>query len=180
MTKNIALIGYRATGKTTVAQALANAFGWNWVDVDVEIEREAGKTISEIFHDDGESVFRDLESSVTAQLIEKPNIVIATGGGVVIRPQNRDALKSSSFVVWLRASADTIYNRMYSDATTATRRPALTDNDPYKEIVNLLEVRSPWYEQCAVVSVDTDTLTVEQIADWILQQYNKRVSNKNS
>ena len=173
--KNIALIGYRATGKTTVAKELASRLpGWNWVDADVEIERAAGKTIAQIFQQSGESGFRDLESTVTAELLTRPNTIIATGGGVVIRPENRERLKQTAFVVWLKASAETIYNRMYSDETTATRRPALTDSDPREEIVKMLNMRRSWYEQTADVSVDTDALATEQIADWIIQQYGAR------
>ena len=173
--KNIALIGYRATGKTTVAKELASRLpGWNWVDADVEIERAAGKTIAQIFQQSGESGFRDLESTVTAELLTRPNTIIATGGGVVIRPENRERLKQTAFVVWLKASAETIYNRMYSDETTATRRPALTDSDPREEIVKMLNMRQSWYEQTADVSVDTDALATEQIADWIIQQYGAR------
>lgn len=169
--KNIALIGYRATGKTTVAKELASRLsGWNWVDADVEIEQSAGKTIAQIFQDSGESGFRDLESTVTAELLKRPNMIIATGGGVVIRPENRELLKQSAFVVWLKASADTIYKRMFSDETTATRRPALTDSDPHEEIVKMLNLRNSWYEQTASVSVDTDLLSPEQIADLVLQQ----------
>ena len=175
MMKNIALIGYRATGKTTVAKELASRLpGWNWVDADVEIERAAGKTIAQIFQQSGESGFRDLESTVTAELLTRPNTIIATGGGVVIRPENRERLKQTAFVVWLKASAETIYNRMYSDETTATRRPALTDSDPREEIVKMLNMRRSWYEQTADVSVDTDALATEQIADWIIQQYGAR------
>lgn len=169
--RNIALIGYRATGKTTVAKELASRLpGWNWVDADVEIERAAGKTIAQIFQQSGESGFRDLESTVTAELLLRPQTIIATGGGVVIRPENRERLKQTAFVVWLKASAETIYNRMYSDETTATRRPALTDSDPHEEIVKMLNMRRSWYEQTADVSVDTDALAAEQIADWIIQQ----------
>ena len=175
--KNIALIGYRATGKTTVAKELASRLpGWNWVDADVEIERAAGKTIAQIFQQSGESGFRDLESTVTAELLLRPQTIIATGGGVVIRPENRERLKQTAFVVWLKASAETIYNRMYSDETTATRRPALTDSAPFEEIVKMLNMRQSWYEQTANVSVDTDALAVEQIADWIIQQYKAQVS----
>ena len=174
--KNIALIGYRATGKTTVAKELASRLpGWNWVDADVEIERAAGKTIAQIFQQSGESGFRDLESIVTAELLSRPQTIIATGGGIVIRPENRERLKQSAFVVWLKASPETIFNRMYSDETTATRRPALTDSDPREEIVKMLNIRNLWYEQTASVSVDTDILTPGQIADWILQQYKEYI-----
>ncbi|MBR5160090.1 MAG: hypothetical protein IKW80_00565, partial [Thermoguttaceae bacterium] len=81
----------------------------------------------------------------------------------------------TAFVVWLQASAETIYNRMYSDETTSTRRPALTNNGPFEEIVKMLAMRKFWYEQTADVSIDTDALTAEQIADWIVKQYKANI-----
>lgn len=166
---NIALIGYRATGKTTVAKLLAQRLpGWNCFDADVEIEKAAGQTIAEIFRDFGEDVFRDWEARVTAQLLTGDNTIIATGGGVVIRPENRVLLKKNAFVVWLKAMPETIYQRMYSDQTTASRRPALTQSAPQEEIVRLLELRTPWYEQTAHAALDTENCPPEEIARKIL------------
>ena len=78
---NLTLIGYRATGKTTLARLLAERLGWDWIDADVEIERVAGKTIARIFAEDGEPAFRDIEAGVIAELAGRPNLVIAAGGG---------------------------------------------------------------------------------------------------
>src|SRR5262245_20065648 len=123
---NLSLIGYRGTGKTTVARLLALQLGWEWVDADVEIQLRAGKSIATIFADDGETAFRDLESLVTVALAGRNRIVIATGGGVVLREENRRRLRLSGKVVWLMAAPQTIMARMAQDSSTGERRPALT------------------------------------------------------
>jgi shikimate kinase len=92
-TMNIALIGYRGTGKTTVAQQLALRLGWDWVDADVELELRAGKSIAAIFADDGEPAFRDVETIVLSDVIRRDRTVLALGGGVVLRPENRALLR---------------------------------------------------------------------------------------
>jgi shikimate kinase len=86
---NLALIGYRGTGKTTVARLLAARLGWQWFDADVELERQAGKTIKQIFAEGGEAAFRDWEEKIVAQLTAQSNLVIALGGGAILRPQSR-------------------------------------------------------------------------------------------
>ena len=88
---NLSLIGYRGTGKTTLARLLARQLVWEWVDADVEIELRAGKSIASIFVDDGEPKFRDLEGQVIVELAGRDRLVIATGGGVVLREENRAA-----------------------------------------------------------------------------------------
>ncbi|HEX4150325.1 MAG TPA: shikimate kinase, partial [Pirellulales bacterium] len=89
---NIALIGYRGTGKTAVARALADRLGWQWLDADAELEARAGRSIAEIFAADGEEAFRNLESGVLAELGQRSRTVLATGGGVVLRDTNRELL----------------------------------------------------------------------------------------
>lgn len=165
---SLTLIGYRATGKTTLARLLAERLGWDWIDADVEIERRAGKPIARIFADDGETAFRELEVAVTAELCQRERLVLAAGGGAPLRGENRRAMRAAGPVVWLRATPDTIHRRMSGDATTAARRPNLTDRGGLAEIVELLRRREPIYQEAADLAIDTEGKTPDQLADEIL------------
>ena len=164
----LTLIGYRATGKTTLARLLAQRLGWDWIDADVEIERRAGKAIARIFAEDGEPAFRDLEAAAIADLCRRTRLVIAAGGGAPMRPETREVMRAAGKVVWLTARPETILARMSGDATTASRRPALTDRTGLEEILHLLAKREPIYRQTAHMEVDTEGRTPEQLADEIL------------
>jgi shikimate kinase len=166
--RSIALIGYRGTGKTTVAQQLALRLGWDWVDADVEVELRAGKSIAAIFADDGEEAFRDLETGVVESLCARERTIAALGGGAILRECNRAAIGRCGAVVWLQASVDAIHDRLASDATTATRRPSLTNSSARQEIAEVLALRTPIYRACATLEVDTEGKTPGQIADEIV------------
>ncbi len=165
---NLVLIGYRATGKTTLARHLAQRLGWDWIDADVEIERHASKSIARIFAEEGEPAFRDLEAEVIAELCGRPSLVVAAGGGAPLREESRRAMRDSGHVVWLTARPETILARMSGDATTAQRRPSLTNRPPLEEIVQLLSRREPIYRETAHLIVDTEAKSPEQLADEIL------------
>ena len=165
--QRIYLIGYRATGKTTVARQLALRAGWDWVDCDVEIELRAGKSIAEIFADDGESRFRDLETETIESLACREKTVIALGGGAVLREANRQFMTGGP-IIWLQASADTIHDRLAADPTTLSRRPNLTNWGGRQEIEQLLGQRNPIYRQCATLVVDTESRTPDQVVEAIL------------
>jgi shikimate kinase len=161
----IYLIGYRGTGKSTVARLLAERLGWEWCDADAELERALGKTIRQIFAEEGEAGFRDKEAHILKQLSERNNCVIATGGGVVLRPENREIIKRGR-VIWLQASPEVIWARLQEDATTAERRPDLAQGGLH-EIKDLLAQREPLYEALADESFDTSHQTPEEIADLV-------------
>ncbi len=165
---NIVLIGYRATGKSTLARLLAQRLGWEWIDGDVEVERRAGKAIARIFAEDGEPAFRDLEAQVTCELCRRDRLVLAAGGGAPLRPETRQAMRVGGKVVWLVARPETILDRMSADPTTPGRRPSLTGRGQLEEIVHLLAVREPIYRQTADLVVDTDGRAPEALADEIL------------
>jgi len=169
-TMNLTLIGYRATGKSTLARLLAERLDWDWIDADVEIERVAGKTVAEIFAEDGEPLFRDIEARVIADLTGRPKLVIAAGGGAALREESRKAMRESGRVVWLQASAETIHARMTGDATTATRRPSLTDRGPLDEILHVMSAREPIYRATAHVVIDTEGKAPDSLVDEILSQ----------
>jgi shikimate kinase len=169
---NLVLIGYRGTGKSSVARLLALRLAREWVDADAEIELRAGRSIAAIFDDSGEEGFRKLEAEVLGELLNNPQPVegriIAAGGGVVLRAENRELLTRSATCVWLRASPETIALRIAADDSTASRRPALTTLGRQEEIVRLLSTRAPLYEACATLSIDTEAKSAKAVADEII------------
>lgn len=166
----IALVGYRGTGKSTVAQALAGRLGWAWADADHELEARVGCSVRELFQTQGEPAFRDWEERILEELLTRSRTVLATGGGVVVRPANRRRLKATT-VVWLTATPETIAARLSADATTGERRPSLTGMGSVAEILPVLTQRLPWYQDVAAKSVPTDDRPAEAIADEIAQWY---------
>jgi len=177
---NIVLIGYRATGKTSLARLLAARLGWDWVDADVEVERRAGKSIARIFAEEGEPAFRGLEARVTADLLKRDRLVLASGGGAPMRPETRQAMRACARVVWLKALPETIYRRMGGDTTTASRRPDLTRQGGMQEILELLARREPIYRQAAHLQVDTEGKDLQQVAGEILDRLNLAPDAKDS
>jgi shikimate kinase len=159
------LIGYRGTGKTTVARLLADRLGWRWLDADTILEARFGRTIRQIFAEEGEQGFRDKESLILNELSELQDHVIATGGGVILRPENRALLKRGA-VVWLKATPADIWQRLQQDGSTAERRPNLAQGG-IEEIESLLRVRTPLYEACQEFTVDTSEQAPELVAEAI-------------
>ena len=155
---NIALIGFMATGKTSVGKELARLRGMHYSDTDALIEQEAGITISEIFNRYGEKYFRDLETKIISQSVQLDNQVITLGGGAVLRPENMDVLERNSIIVCLTATPEVIYERVKDDTT----RPLLQVPDPQAKIRELLTQRAPYYQRCNLM-VDTSELTIPQI-----------------
>ena len=164
----ITLIGYRGSGKTTVARPLAERLGWNWVDADTVIEQTAGRTIREIFADQGEPAFRELERQVMAELLGRDRLVIAAGGGAILNPETRTRVLQAGPVIWLQASLSTLQARIQQDVTTAERRPNLTNTGGAAEIAQVLAVREPLYRECATLTLDTDTTPIPDLVDQIL------------
>jgi shikimate kinase len=162
------LIGYRGTGKTTIARLLAEKLGWDWLDADHLLEERAGRSIRQIFADEGEIGFRNHETSILSDLSTKQDYVIATGGGVILRAENRELLKRGC-VVWLKAPAEVLWQRMRQDVATLERRPDLAQGG-LAEVEELLRVRTPHYEACQDFTVDTAERTPQQVAsiihDW--------------
>src|SRR5438445_2457666 len=150
-TERIFLIGPRGSGKSTVAKLVAKELGWEWTDADAELESRAGRTIRDVFVAEGEEGFRRREAEVLAELCQRHRLVVATGGGVVLREDNRELLKKG-WAVWLTADAGTLWRRISGDATSAERRPALTGAGGKSEVELLLRTREPLYRACAALT----------------------------
>jgi shikimate kinase len=163
---NIVLIGYRGTGKSAVGALVAERLGLPYVAMDPLIVAKAGKTIPEIVEQQGWPAFRDLESEVARELAQRDNQVIDTGGGVIERPENIDALQANGCIIWLKASVPTIIARIQND----TQRPSLTGGKSFtEEVTEVLERRTPKYRAAAQHEIDTDRLTPEQVTDKIVE-----------
>ena len=156
--RNLILIGFMGTGKTTIGKHVARSLGFRFVDTDTLIAKEAGKTIPEIFEEDGEEAFRRLESEILRRCAGRSEQVISTGGGIVTRPENVELLRSAGYVIWLKASAETIYERVRRNRN----RPLLQTEDPEETIRNLLAERIPAYEEATDFSITTDELTLDE------------------
>lgn len=152
-----------------MAARLAERWGFDWFDTDDVVEARAGKRIADIFAQDGEPAFRDLEAAVVAELANDPRpAVLATGGGVPLREENRRILRERGVVVWLTATVETIARRMSGDKATASRRPALTDaKSPVAEIAKVLAAREPIYRDAAMLSVAVDDKTIDELVEEI-------------
>ncbi len=165
--KNIVLIGFMGSGKSTVGRELHQRLGYPLIDMDKMIEESTGKKIAEIFQEEGEAAFRDFE---TLQLLEiakqtDKHQIISTGGGVVIRPENRSLLRKLGYVVWLSAPEDVIYER----TSRSQDRPLLNHMDARERITALLEEREPWYRETAHLKIDTAGLDSKEIAAGLLE-----------
>lgn len=175
---NLVLIGYRGTGKSLVSKLLAERLQMHHCSSDEEIIRRAGMPTSAIVASRGWPGFRDLESQVARDLGASDNMVIDTGGGIIERPENIEALSRNACIVWLKASVETIVSRIHAD----TERPALTEGKTFTdEVAEILQRRNPIYEKTAHHAIDTDDLTPEEIVTRILNFWggvvNKPVDN---
>jgi shikimate kinase len=161
---NIVLIGYRGTGKSSVGTLLAERSGRTLISTDAEVVRRAGQTIPEIVKRHGWDHFRDLESDICRDLAGKDQLIIDTGGGVILRPDNVARLKSNGVLFWLTAEVPTISRRIGGD----TQRPSLTGAKSFiEEIEEVLRERTPKYQAAADHTIATDSKTVVEIADAI-------------
>jgi shikimate kinase len=165
------LIGYRGAGKTTVGKLLAEKLGWDFVDADALLEQHAGRSIREIFAEEGEAGFRSREATLLEELCRLEEHVIATGGGVVLTEENRARLQHGS-VVWLQAPADVLWQRLQVDPATSEQRPDLAQGG-LAEIEELLAARIQLYEMCQQFTIDAAAETPEQIADTIVEWLQK-------
>ena len=171
---NLYLIGYRGSGKSTVAPIVArllNAGGETWATVDSDdvVEADAKMSIAEIFSSYGEAYFRKLESETIAKISVLGSKVVSLGGGAPINSANQDVIRRTGKVVYLVGEPELLWQRIYGDETSFDRRPDLTDKGGMAEIVSLLEIRHPIYDGCADYRVEIAGLSPEEIAERIVR-----------
>lgn len=162
----IALIGMPGSGKSTAGRQLAKRLGWRFVDSDVKIESRIGESIRSFFEREGEAAFRDIEAEVIGDLSALDRAVIATGGGAVLRAQNRAALRINCQVIYLRTSPEELFRRLRNDQ----QRPMLQVADPQARLRELHAERDPLYREVAHFIVDTGRPTVQALTGAILSQ----------
>lgn len=163
--KNILLVGYMGCGKTSVGKYLAKITGMTFADTDEMIEKQQGRSIREIFASEGEEAFRDMETRLLEELLEtgREGMVIATGGGMPLREENRTLLKRLGSVYYLKAEPRTIYTRVKDDTT----RPLLQCEDPFGRICEMISVRGPLYEEASHHTVLTGRGRLQELAQKI-------------
>lgn len=156
--KNIILLGFMGTGKTAVGKKLGSELGSDFLDIDELIEKESGTSISEIFFNFGEEHFRQLEADAAKKVSESENMVIAAGGGVVLREENMKNLRKNGVLICLSARPEVIIERTKAEKN----RPLLDTPYPLETIKELLRFRAPLYAQ-ADVMIDTSDLTINEV-----------------
>jgi shikimate kinase len=165
---NLVLIGYRATGKTSVGARLAAALHRPFVDLDQMLVREAGRSVDEIVAQSGWEEFRRLEKELVARYRDSRGEVLATGGGVVLDPDNVAALRENGILIWLTADPAAIQARLAQDQPRDANRPSLTGGDTIREVAAVLDARTPLYQAAAQMIVDTTRRSVAQVVELVL------------
>ena len=161
------LTGYRGSGKSTVAPLIADLVDGDWVDTDDLVEMSAEKPISQIFADDGEAEFRQMEhdaiKSVAGPTNDGSPLIVSLGGGAITFENNRDLIGCNK-TVYLRGSVDTLWERINTDPVSGDKRPNLTDQGGRAEVEEILESRQEIYERASDFQIDIDELSPDEIA----------------
>ena len=173
--QNIALIGFMGTGKSSVGQLVAGQLHFAFLDTDHVIETRAGKPISDIFAQDGEPAFRELERTVVTELASRKRTVIATGGGLPVNEANLASLRTHALLICLWASPEKIWERVRGQ----THRPLLNEADPLAKIRSLLAAREPFYRQADVL-LNTEVRSVKEVAQQVIHQFQAARGKRNA
>ena len=168
---NIVITGFSGTGKSLVAREIAGQLGWDFIDTDDEIVSLAKKPIAEIFQQDGEAKFRELEREVIKRASRRSHRVIATGGGAIVDPQNHAQLARNGFIVCLDAKPETIYQRLFQEGSHGSEiRPLLEGDNPLERIRQLKAQRQPYYDDVDLV-INTDDLCIADVAGEVIRAW---------
>ena len=175
---NLYLVGYRCTGKSSVGRWVADRLKWRFADSDALVESLAGRTIAEIVAREGWQGFRSQERAAMIRLCLRSETVVATGGGVVLNNENVGDMQRTGWIVWLRAAPETIAERMRADAQTDSQRPSLTGAPVLSEIAALIDQRQPLYQAAAQFAVETDRLSLSDVAQSVVDWFTGKLSNQ--
>jgi len=167
-TRNIFLIGFMGAGKTTAGRLLAEKLNLTFCDLDEVVEKELKMTIPEIFSKHGEVFFRDEESKMLRSVAQRERQVVSTGGGVVLREENWEAMREAGIVVYLKASAEVLYDRVKNKTT----RPLLQVENPFENLQELLSRRIPLYKRADLI-IDTENLALQDVVTEITKGIGK-------
>jgi shikimate kinase len=159
--RNLVLVGFMGSGKSSVGREIARRWGFRFIDTDAAIRQKYGKSIPDIFASFGEPFFRDEENQTLHDLQKTDQAVIATGGGIVLQPRNHPLLRALGVVVWLTASEEVIWERVSRNQN----RPLLRTQNPRSTISHLMATRYPLYDSLANITVETSGLTHQEVAD---------------
>ena len=165
----IALIGYRATGKTTVGKKLAKTLQYDFMDMDTEISKGQNLSIEKIVEKHGWNYFRNLETELLKTLITADKLVVSTGGGIILDRYNRRTLKKHFSVIWLQASPELIKNRLKSDLANQDHRPPLSNKNILEEVDTILNRRLKYYAETADFTISTENLSPEELVETIIK-----------
>jgi shikimate kinase len=163
--RNLVLVGFMGSGKSSVGRILSSLTGFALVDTDTLVAQEAGQSIPAIFKQHGEEHFRALETKVLQSLVGRIGLIVATGGGVITVAENRKILPEIGPVVWLDADTEHLYQRIKH-----SKRPLLQTADPRRTVEELYRAREPFYREAATLRIDSGTLTHRQTAEAILSR----------
>jgi len=168
---NIVITGFSGTGKSLVAREIAGQLRWDFIDTDAEIVKLAGKSIAEVFQQDGEAKFRELEREVIKRASRRSHKVIATGGGAIVDSQNHAQLARKGFIVCLDAKPETIYQRLFQEGSHGSEiRPLLEGDNPLERIRQLKARRQPYYDDVDLV-INTDDLSISEVAGKVIRAW---------
>ncbi len=164
--RNVYLVGLMAAGKTTLGKALARRLAYHFIDSDHEVEVRTGVSLTTIFEIEGEEGFRKREAQVIADLAGVRRHVVATGGGAVLRPENRQHLRASGVVIYLDVPLSTLYERTRNDK----KRPLLQVSDPRQRLRELHAQRDPLYREIADIVVSGSRTTVQSVLNLLIKE----------
>ncbi len=164
--RNLALVGFMGVGKSVIGRRVAQCLDFEYLDTDAWIENQQNRSISDIFAEEGEPYFRNLEHAATLQLETRSNLVISTGGGLILNPDNLASLRKHALVICLWASPEKIWQRVRRQS----HRPLLETENPKEKIHQMLQARSPYYRKADVL-VNTDFRTIKEVTRQVMGNF---------